>query len=125
MNPPKILTMNRSDHMLLGAGAAGLGYLLLTRWAGAQPTPAGLGLTALVGAGVAALPDTVEPAAHPNHRAFFHSLLCNGAVALGARKLWLDQSLPPEQRIWFGSLALAFLSHAFSDATTSKGLPLV
>jgi membrane-bound metal-dependent hydrolase YbcI (DUF457 family) len=79
---------------------------------------------AAVGAAVASIPDMLEPASHPNHRALFHSLTVGGAVTYGAfgkhSKAWSE-----EDRHVAHVAALSYLSHLFLDAHTPKGLPLV
>lgn len=79
---------------------------------------------AAVGATCAALPDILEPATSPNHRALFHSLACGGAMTYGAfgkhTTAW-DAS----KRFAVQTAALSYLSHLVLDGVTPKGLPLV
>ena len=74
------------------------------------------------------LPDLIEPAAHPNHRQFFHSVVVAGAIAYGLYRAWKWQ---PEGQ-WTQALKLvllagggAYLVHLALDATTPRSLPLV
>jgi hypothetical protein len=84
----------------------------------------GGGLGALCGT----LPDLVEPALHPNHRQFFHSLLFAGVIAYGGYKLYKWRS-DEEWQKWlrFGGMVAigAYLIHLMMDGTTPKSLPLV
>lgn len=79
---------------------------------------------ALGGAACAALPDIIEPATNPNHRALFHSVACAGAVSYGAFGKH-TQKLSPEERHTLRVAALSYLSHLFLDSQTPKSLPLV
>jgi len=75
------------------------------------------------GAVVATLPDLLEPATNPNHRAFFHSLTAGGAVAYGAFGRHTED-WNPEDKFAVAAAALSFLSHLYLDGFTPKGLPL-
>jgi membrane-bound metal-dependent hydrolase YbcI (DUF457 family) len=79
---------------------------------------------ALGGAACAALPDIIEPATNPNHRAAFHSLACAGAVSYGAFGEHTNK-LSPEKRHALQVAALSYLSHLFLDGQTPKSLPFV
>lgn len=74
------------------------------------------------------LPDLVEPAHHPHHRQFFHSVAF--AALLGYLGYKLYRWKPDEQ--WqqvvrmLGLVAIgAYLVHLSMDAVTPKSLPLV
>lgn len=76
---------NRSEHLFLG-GIAGAGMCLVATALNQKK----LSLPELIGAvlsGVfaATVPDWLEPAIHPNHRAFFHSVAFAG---VGLPPLW-------------------------------------
>ncbi|OIO56896.1 MAG: metal-dependent hydrolase [Alphaproteobacteria bacterium CG_4_10_14_0_2_um_filter_63_37] len=85
----------------------------------------------LVGGGVAVLcdtlPDFLEPALHPNHRAVFHSFALLAAGGFGLYKLheWEPET---EGEKWLRVLGLAVggavAVHLLMDAKTPKGLPL-
>lgn len=86
----------------------------------------------IFGAGVAAalanLPDKLEPAIHPHHRQFFHSIVC--AVGVGIAGLKLYEWQPEED--WKKALRFVFLAgcgayliHLALDACTAKSLPLI
>lgn len=79
---------------------------------------------AAAGAAIAALPDLLEPAYHPNHRSLFHSVCCGGALAYGVwgkhSERWRD-----EDRHAARVGALAYLSHLLLDAGTPKSLPFI
>ncbi len=125
-------------HVVVGAavgGGANLIYQLVRLYA--SPRPPGsfwdalaqvrwsrVAVFAAAGAAIAALPDLLEPAYHPNHRSLFHSVCCGGALAYGAfgehSERWRD-----EDRHAARVGTLAYLSHLLLDAGTPKSLPLI
>lgn len=88
---------------------------------------------ALAGAGGGRLPDVLEPATHPNHRAFFHSVLFGAILYLVGKSLWdqITRESSTEERISGKQIALlllfavivAVLVHLLLDSFTKKGLP--
>lgn len=106
-------------------GKVGLGELLIS---------SGIGLS------TARIPDILEPAIHPNHRSFFHSLAFAGITgfvgfkalqdfrsrsferkSLGIRKWSKYEILDVVIVIGAGSILL----HLFMDGFTKKGLPII
>ncbi len=83
---------------------------------------AGLGL---ISAGVAILPDILEPADSPRHRAFAHSAVIGGTIAEIARKTWDSPDIPNRQKEETACVALAYLSHLVLDASTPASLPVI
>lgn len=86
----------------------------------------------LVGGGLAglmgSLPDWIEPANHPNHRQFFHSLLFALGLGYGMKKLYDWHPDDPWYRLArvLGLIAGgAYLTHLAMDACTAKSLPLI
>jgi hypothetical protein len=77
-----------------------------------------------VGAAVACVPDLLEPADTPNHRALFHSVCCGGAVTYGAFGEHTEE-LHPDDRHAIRVMALSYLSHLVLDSGTPKSLPLL
>lgn len=83
---------------------------------------------AVAGAMLGTLPDILEPALHPNHREFFHSLACAGLIGLGIFRAYRwEPTSEVEEILRFLLLTAggAFLTHLAMDALTSKGLPLL
>jgi membrane-bound metal-dependent hydrolase YbcI (DUF457 family) len=82
-------------------------------------------------AGVAALsklPDLVEPALHPNHRQFFHSVAFAAALGVCAKSIydWRPTDTWAKALRGFLLIALAaYLIHLASDFFTARSLPLV
>ena len=81
-----------------------------------------------IGALCGSLPDLLEPAVHPNHRQFFHSVVFAAVLIEGGRRIYRWQPDNDWQRLVRG-LALitggAYLVHLAMDATTAKSLPLL
>ncbi len=89
-------------------------------------------LAPIVNGSVAALatslPDRLEPAIHPNHRQFFHSVVFAGMVGYGVYKAYKWQPTEDWQQIvrWLAIIVGgAYLVHLALDALTAKSLPLV
>ena len=97
-------------------------------------------LSSGAGAAVGRLPDILEPATHPNHRAFFHSFAFGVTLGAGAINVWRTIEDKREERkaagvqqvtlveILLGLLLIAiivFLLHLLMDGFTKKGLPII
>lgn len=75
------------------------------------------------GAFCAIVPDLLEPATNPFHRAFFHSATCAG-VTLCLAKVVANSPDVPDQVKMGGGIAVASLSsHWILDLLTPMGLP--
>lgn len=83
---------------------------------------------AVLAAGATNFPDLIEPAAHPNHRQFFHSIAFAGMLGWVAYKVheW-EPEHPVDKAIRFGLLtgAAGYLIHLALDACSPKSLPLI
>ena len=82
------------------------------------------GLAALT----ARLPDILEPAYHPNHRQFFHSLTCAGLLVGGMYHLYKWETEDEfEKFLRFAGLVAggSYLIHLLCDSRTPKGLPII
>ena len=111
----------------LGAAVVVSGFALAAESDQAEPTAkpiAAAGLAYLTGT----LPDILEPAFHPNHRQFFHSLGFAGVVGYGLYKAhqW-EPETETDKWLRFACLAVggAYLVHLAMDSTTPKGLPVL
>lgn len=70
----------------------------------------------------------LEPASHPNHRQFFHSLAFAGVLGMAAHKLYTwepDNSFDEATRFVLLVGVGAYLIHLLLDAGTPKSLPLI
>ncbi|MGD9493123.1 MAG: hypothetical protein AB7V36_07185 [Bacteroidales bacterium] len=70
------------------------------------------------------LPDFLEPAKHPNHRKFFHSLTAASAIGIGLYKASIS-NLPTEIKTTINVAGLGYISHLIVDARTPKCLPII
>lgn len=74
------------------------------------------------------LPDILEPAIHPHHRQFFHSLAFAALIGGGMYKLyrWNAQTDMDKLLRFFLLIAgSAYLTHLAMDACTKRSLPLL
>ena len=74
------------------------------------------------------LPDILEPAVHPHHRQFFHSLAFVGLIGLGMYKLYEWETETDKERFLKFCLLVvggSYLIHLAMDACTSRSLPLL
>jgi membrane-bound metal-dependent hydrolase YbcI (DUF457 family) len=74
------------------------------------------------------LPDLLEPALHPNHRKFFHSVALFAGLGYGLHRLYKWDAQDDWQRLlrMAGLVAgAAYLAHLTRDALTAKSLPLI
>lgn len=118
--------MNGPTHRLVAGVVVGLYLADKENKAGqltAMPLVSGFAASVLTN-----LPDILEPATSPNHRAFFHSAAFAALVAGGVHKAyqWRPES---ELERFLRGMALqvgsAYLIHLALDLTTKKGLPLL
>lgn len=119
--------MRAAAHALIAAGgAATLTAAIKARNPDARlPHPA---FAAVVAALASKLPDVLEPADHPHHRQFFHSLAFASAAGLAWKHVygWVPET-PAENflRDVLLSVGLGYFFHLGADFTTAKGLPLL
>ena len=85
-------------------------------------------IAGLLGASMGKLPDQLEPAIHPNHRQFFHSVAVLVACVYGVKKLY-DWKPDAPATVWLRRVLLvggaAYASHLVIDGVTPKSLPLI
>lgn len=116
---------NARTHMLVGAGVTTLAALADKE---KSEVTHNIVMSPLIGALGAKLPDMLEPALHPNHRQFFHSVSFLAAMSAGLYKVYKWSPDDPLEKLIRGVLLLggvAYASHLLCDATTPKSLPLV
>ena len=116
---------NRSAHVSAGCLSATAFYLALVE---VPENP--LELVMMFGAVYfgGRMPDILEPATNPNHRAFLHSVAILLLIAYGIKLLidWKPQD--DWQRLGKGLLIAAgvgYISHLVMDGMTPRGLPLL
>lgn len=116
---------NANTHMLVG-GAISLTTALLDK--DKHPISHHIAMAPIIGAFMGRLPDILEPAIHPNHRQFFHSVTVLALLSVGMLKVyqWSPEEL--SNKFVRGVLivaGVAYLSHLICDAATPKGLHLL
>lgn len=116
---------NFGTHAAVGAGV-GLGVYALFKYVKKEPWTwedalgsAGLGLM------TASLPDALEPALHPDHRALAHSIAALLSAIYGTKRLLDAPSVDGQTKVAGTVAAAGFVSHLLLDAGTPKGLPLL
>jgi membrane-bound metal-dependent hydrolase YbcI (DUF457 family) len=97
-------------------------------------------LSLSIGMSTARLPDILEPPIHPNHRAFFHSIVFGGITVYIGTQVWKDLQIRRIERIavrgrqWsfneFADIAIIIASssvllHLILDGFTPKGLNFI
>lgn len=85
-------------------------------------------LVACGGAACGTLPDLVEPAIHPNHRQFFHSVTFAALLAIGLYEIYLWQPQTDADKLIKVVLLIAggaYLVHLIMDSQTKKSLPVI
>lgn len=112
-------------HVLLAASTAAAAYLVHARVSRTPVSWQGLLLSALLGAMGGSLPDLAEPALHPGHRAFFHSITAAALLMYGCQWLWCNRAATPDQKCAAIFGALGYATHLIADGLTPKGLPAV
>jgi len=110
------------------AAAAVVGGICMHAEADQQEKTAKPILGAALAAMLTNLPDILEPATHPGHRQFFHSLAFAGLVGTAGYKAYKwEPSTPSDEALRFLLLVGvgAYLVHLCLDASTPKSLPLL
>lgn len=119
--------MRASGHQLFNFTVTAAGLVALQGQTSPRPLPHPT-VAAPLSALLASLPDILEPAAHPNHRQFFHSVSFAALVGIGVIKAYKWEPSSPTQEL-LRSLALvagsAYLLHLLADMFTARGLPLI
>jgi membrane-bound metal-dependent hydrolase YbcI (DUF457 family) len=120
---------NSKTHLIIGAGTgAVVNVLLQTDRMTMDHTLKfdwnELLLCTAIGAGAGLLPDILEPADSPNHRAFFHSIAMAALVAYSITGKHTKKWSPTTLLFW-GVASVAYLSHLGADACTPKSIRLI
>ena len=116
---------NEDKHFIMGA-VTGLTVYALERKKSGLPLTLGETIPYLIGGGiVGCLPDLLEPAIHPNHRQFFHSIAFAGGLGLYLDSLLKDFRYDQSQKLLAKALIAAYGSHLFLDGATPKSLPII
>jgi membrane-bound metal-dependent hydrolase YbcI (DUF457 family) len=129
-------------HLIAGAVCGAFSSLVIQErlHENKQLDPVHLLLSTGTGAAVSRLPDILEPAVYPNHRAFFHSFAFGAALGFSAFQTWnrikkkraerrtlgIEQLSGTEILLGFVLIVIiAVLLHLLMDGFTKKGLPII
>jgi len=117
---------NSSAHMMFAALTVGGGFWgkeLMDNEQTMKPA-VGAGLAWMLGT----LPDKIEPAIHPHHRQFFHSVTFS-VIILGllvkAYEWQTENEAEEFSRFVLLVLGGSYVGHLFLDALTKRSLPLL
>jgi len=83
---------------------------------------------AVLAATMTRLPDVLEPATHPNHRQFFHSIAFASLLGIATHKVYRwepEDTVDKAVRFTLLVGASAYFIHLLLDAGTPKSLPLI
>ncbi|MBI5222814.1 metal-dependent hydrolase [Candidatus Micrarchaeota archaeon] len=116
---------NKEEHALIGALVGFGGYVIAKYMLNEEVNWGNALCWGAVGAGVALVPDILEPAVSPNHRAIAHSLVTGGALLYTTKRVWDSSELNSEQKAGASALIGAYLSHLVADSMTPAGLPVL
>ncbi|MFA4983177.1 MAG: metal-dependent hydrolase [Candidatus Micrarchaeia archaeon] len=115
---------DRTTHIALGFLFGTVGYCVVKKLQNEEIDMGNAIGWGIVGAGVAVLPDIIEPATSPMHRAFAHSVMAAGTATCVTKMAWDSQELSGEQKAAIVSLFGAYMSHLLADSATPAGLPM-
>lgn len=77
---------------------------------------------------LASLPDVIEPAIHPHHRQFFHSIAFAGMVGYGLYRAYHWKPETDGQELLRNAALLAgsaYLLHIAADLFTARSIPVL
>lgn len=117
-----------SEHAAFNLIAVAMACATVQHRAGSRPPNGAAVAMGVTAACLPSLPDALEPALHPNHRRFFHSIVFALAVAYGIRRVYMWETQNDWDRLVRAALLVggaAYLSHLALDAFTAKGLPIL
>ncbi|MBT8378535.1 MAG: hypothetical protein KJN64_04840, partial [Ignavibacteria bacterium] len=133
---------NGNIHKTAGSIFGSIAYLAIQNSSGPneQVDLGELILSSGVGLSAARIPDLLEPATNPNHRAFFHSIVFGGIIVYIGVQAWKDLQIMKSERLasgcrrWslneFVDIAIVIASgsvliHLIMDGFTKKGLNII
>jgi inner membrane protein len=118
---------NLKEHAWLGAGTGILTYAILCHFYERSFDFGEMLGCAAVGTAAAVAPDIVEPALHPHHRSFAHSLVAGSGLVRLAISFCDAENYDWDEwhKILWGVATAGYLSHLVADGCTPRGLPLL
>ena len=121
----KSTVAGKREHAAWGAIAGFSAYAVIKTLRKEEWTLGGALASAAAGAGVACLPDVLEPAHHPNHRGFFHSVATLAGIGCINKAVWESPTVSPDVKIAVTVVSVGYASHPVKDSTTTKGIPFI
>lgn len=116
---------NGKTHLIVGAGVGVTVALMDNK---KHPISHNLVSSSAVGALMGKLPDILEPAHHPHHRQFFHSVATFVSISAALIKAYQWTPESSLEKVLRGVILIggtAYLSHLAFDATTPRSLPIL
>jgi membrane-bound metal-dependent hydrolase YbcI (DUF457 family) len=115
----------RDTHLIAGAVVGCMVYVGIRALQGKEVNPLSLLLSGAGGAIGGELPDILEPATSPNHRAVFHSVLTGAITTYSSTKIYNSNEIEDDVQAVLIACVGGYLTHLMLDAGTSKSLPLL
>lgn len=118
---------NFKEHLVISSAVTSITYLSLCKYFDRRPDLAEFLICESIGVVTGAAPDIFEPAVHPNHRAFGHSLTLGVGLARYAFLKCRNENDDWEQfqKIVVVVVVVAYLAHLLADAFTPRRLPVI
>ncbi|OMH28074.1 metal-dependent hydrolase [Motiliproteus sp. MSK22-1] len=117
---------NGVAHQLAGV-CTGIGVCLLDKKSEASPVINPV-TSAMIGGICGKLPDLLEPAIHPNHRQFFHSVALLGTMTYSLKRIYDWEPETDLKKVLRSVLIIggtAYVGHLVLDSLTKKSLPTI
>jgi membrane-bound metal-dependent hydrolase YbcI (DUF457 family) len=118
---------NLNEHLAIGSAAGAGTYMIMCKYYRRNVDLGELLLCTGVGTVCGIAPDVFEPAIHPHHRAFGHSLALSACLAKFAATFCTKENgnWQQFQKILAAVAIVSYLAHLFADALTPRCLPVV
>jgi inner membrane protein len=118
---------NLKQHLAISGVVSAGTYLAMCQYYGRKPDLGEFMICEAVGLVAGTVPDALEPAIHPNHRALCHSMALGGGLAKFALVNCCKENGDWEEflKILAAVATVCYVTHLVADACTPKGLPLL
>jgi len=116
---------NKMTHAAIGALIAFTGYGLYKYIKEESMSLEEIVVSLIVGGLFGLVPDIIEPATSPNHRAFFHSILMLIMLVFVNYEFWRIENFSDTLKLIILAASIGYGSHILTDSTTEKRVPLI